>query len=141
MQRKLRIPDEPMFWLLRAGRIAEFNERKATGVVVDLTRCDFRNADLRGVDAEGLDFTDCYFRQADLRGVDLRAARIEGASLKGARISGAYFPAELSADEITLSVTHGTRLRYPTTAPASGAPQNDTAAPRKSRRSHLRPTS
>ncbi len=141
MQRKLRLPDEPMFWLLREGRIAEFNERKAAGTEADLTRCDFRNADLRGVDADGLDFTDCYFRQADLRGVDLRATRLEGASLKDARISGAYFPAELSAGEITLSVTQGTRLRYPATVPPFSDPRADTAAPPRSRRAHLRPTS
>lgn len=130
-----------MFWLLREGRIAEFNERKAAGIDADLTRCDFRNADLRGLDADGLDLSDCYFRQADLRGVDLRGTRLEGASLKDARISGTYFPAELSAIEITLSVTQGTRLRYPTTAPPLSDPQIDNTTPQRSRRSHLRPTS
>jgi hypothetical protein len=29
-----------------------------------------------------------------------------------AKVSGVYFPAELSADEIRLSLDHGTRLRY-----------------------------
>ena len=130
-----------MFRLLREGRVSEFNERKAAGIRPDLTRCDFRNVDLRGVNAEGLDLTDCYFRQADLRGVDLRATRLEGASLKDARISGAFFPAALSADEISLSVTQGTRLRYPTTAPPADDPGADRTAPRKSRRSRLRPTS
>lgn len=141
MQRKLRFPDEPLFWLLREGRIAEFNERKAAGARVDLARCDFRNADLRGMDADGLDLSDCYFRQADLRGVDLRGARLEGASLKDARISGAYFPAAVSASEITLSVTHGTRLRYPRTAPQPSDPATTSLTGSGSRRSRLRPTS
>jgi uncharacterized protein YjbI with pentapeptide repeats len=47
-----------------------------------------------------------------LRGIDFSNARLEGASINGARISGAFFPAELSADEIMLSVNHGTHMRY-----------------------------
>lgn len=141
MQRKLRIPDEPMYLLLREGRVAEFNERRAAGTKVDLARCDFRNADLRGLDADGLDLSDCYFRQADLRGVDLRAALLEGASLRDAKISGAFFPAEVSASEITLSVTQGTRLRYPHTVPSSSEPATETPAFPPSRRAHLRSTS
>ncbi len=47
-----------------------------------------------------------------LRGIDFSKAWLEGASLNSARISGAYFPAELTPEEIILSVTHGTRMRY-----------------------------
>ena len=43
-----------------------------------------------------------------------RAALLEGASLAHAQISGAYFPVELTADEILMSVNFGTRLRYRT---------------------------
>lgn len=39
---------------------------------------------------------------------------IEGASLAHAQISGAYFPVEVTADEILMSVNFGTRLRYRT---------------------------
>ena len=49
---------------------------------------------------------------ADLRGVDLRSCQMEGASIAHAQISGAYFPAELSADEILMSLNFGTRMRY-----------------------------
>jgi uncharacterized protein YjbI with pentapeptide repeats len=101
-----------MYLLLREGQIQEFNTKKATGAAAVLTGCDFRNVDLRGMDAAGLDFSHSYFRQADLRGVDFRNARMEGASLNGARVSGAYFPPELSAGEIALSIEHGTRMRY-----------------------------
>ena len=48
----------------------------------------------------------------DRRSVDLRGARLEGASINAAKISGAYFPQELSASEIELSLLHGTRMRY-----------------------------
>jgi uncharacterized protein YjbI with pentapeptide repeats len=109
---RLRISDDPLYQLLRDGAIADFNAKKAAGQTVDLRNCDLRGLDLRGLDADGLDFSDSYFRQADLRGVDFRRAILEGASLNNAQISGAYFPLELSPEEITLSLTHGTRMRY-----------------------------
>ena len=107
----LSYPD-PMYQLLRDGDIAEFNRRKAAGMSCDLTHCDLRSLDLRGMDATGLDFSHCYFRNTNLRGVDFTKSLLEGASLNQAKISGAYFPSELSAQEITLSVQHGTRMRY-----------------------------
>lgn len=110
----LRISSDPMYLLLREGRIQEFNQKKAAGVPANLVGCDFRNVDLRGINAAGLDFSHCYFRQADLRGIDFRQARLEGASLNGAKVSGAYFPQELCAEEIILSLVHGTRMRYKT---------------------------
>jgi uncharacterized protein YjbI with pentapeptide repeats len=109
---KLRIPNDAMYRLLREGCITEFNTRKASGEKVDVRACDLRGLDLRGLDADGLDFSDCYFRQADLRSVDFRKARLEGASINGAKISGAYFPLELTASEIELSLLHGSRMRY-----------------------------
>jgi uncharacterized protein YjbI with pentapeptide repeats len=108
---KPRIPTDPLYWLLREGRGEEFNRRKKAGESCDLRGCDFRGLDLREVDVAGLDFTDCYFRQTDLRGLDLRSCRMEGASLNAAHVSGAYFPAELAAPEIDLSVRLGTRMR------------------------------
>jgi uncharacterized protein YjbI with pentapeptide repeats len=59
-----------------------------------------------------LDFSDCYFRQSDLRSVDFLNARLEDASINAAKISGAYFPADLIASEIELSLLHGSRMRY-----------------------------
>ena len=108
----LRISNDPMYRLLREGCIKEFNVKRAGGEPVDLTRCDLRGLDLRGMNADGLDFSGSYFRQTDIRGVDFRAARLEGASINAAKISGAYFPIELSASEIELSLLHGTRMRY-----------------------------
>jgi uncharacterized protein YjbI with pentapeptide repeats len=106
------IKDDPMYQLLRADKIDEFNARRAKGESCDLRGVDLRNLDLRGMNAEGLDMRDCYFRQTDLRGVDLTSTQLAGSSLKGAKISGTFFPPELSAEEINLSLQHGTRLRY-----------------------------
>ncbi len=110
----LRIANDPMYRLLREGCIKEFNVKRAAGEPVDLTRCDLRGLDLRGLEVDGLDFSECYFRQADLRGIDFRKAKLEGASINAAKISGAYFPIELTASEIELSLLHGTRMRYQT---------------------------
>jgi uncharacterized protein YjbI with pentapeptide repeats len=102
----------PLHELLREGYVEEFNRRRAAGESCELKGADLRHADLRGLVAGGLDMQDCYLRQADLRGVDFRKARLEGASINGAKISGTYFPQELAAEEITLSLLHGTRMRY-----------------------------
>jgi hypothetical protein len=50
--------------------------------------------------------------------VDLRSVDLEHATLNGARVSGTLFPKNISADEIALSLQHGTCLR--TRAPHSG---------------------
>ena len=107
-----QIKDDPMYRLLREGAIEEFNERRAKGETCDLVGCDFRTLDLRKLDAKGLDLRDCYFRQADLRGLDLSETNLEGASINASKISGVFFPKELDAEEINLSLTHGTRMRY-----------------------------
>jgi uncharacterized protein YjbI with pentapeptide repeats len=107
-----QIKDDPMYRLLRHGDVEEFNARRVAGESCDLRGCDFRAIDLRKLNAKGLDLRDCYFHQADLRGVDLSEANLEGASINAARIAGTYFPRELSAEEITLSLTHGIRMRY-----------------------------
>lgn len=104
--------DDVLYRLLRDGHVVEFNEKKAQGVTTDLTHCDFRGVDLRGLDAMGIDFSDAYFRQADLRGIDFSTSCLKGASINAAKISGTYFPVELTAEEIMLSLLHGTRLRH-----------------------------
>ena len=109
-----KISTDPMYQLLREGNMTEFNARRKAGETPDLTNCDFRSVDLRGLDAKGLDFRGCYFRQADLRGLDMSHCQLEGASLNGARVSGTWFPKEISASEILLSLQHGTLLRYGT---------------------------
>lgn len=112
MTQKPVVSDDPLYLLLRDGKVEEFNRRRAGGEEARLVSCDFSAMDLRDLVADGLDMRDSAFHETDLRGVDLRNARLEGASLHGARIAGAYFPGALEAAEIDLSLEHGTRLRY-----------------------------
>jgi uncharacterized protein YjbI with pentapeptide repeats len=111
---KPMILHNPLYDLLRAEQIDEFNQRKAEIESNEglFSGGDFRGLDLRNLDADGLDFRDAYFRGADLRGVDFRKANIEGASFCQAHISGCYFPKEVWAEEIRLSVDLGIRIRY-----------------------------
>ncbi|MEE9356873.1 pentapeptide repeat-containing protein [Candidatus Vondammii sp. HM_W22] len=90
----------------------QFNQQREADQHCDLRGCDLRGLCLRKLDAKGLDLSDSYLRQADLRGVDFSLTCLKGASVNGAKISGTYFPSELSAEEITLSLLHGTRMRY-----------------------------
>lgn len=106
--------DSQLYVLLHHENIEGFNLQKPRTGIVNFASGDFRGLDLRELDAAGIDFTDAYFRAADLRGLDMRDCAMEGASLGHAQISGAYFPPELTADEILMSVNFGTRLRYRT---------------------------
>ncbi len=107
-----QVLDDPLYQLLFNEKIAEFNQRHAEAKAANLRGGVYRNLDLRNLIAEGLDFGDGYFRGADLRGIDFRNTNLEGASMIEAKISGCYFPKEISAEEIRLSVMAGTRLRY-----------------------------
>ena len=111
MRKTPSISNDPMYQLLREGQIDEFNTKKQSGEYCNLKCCDFRSLDLKGIDAVGLDFSGAYFRMSDLRGIDFRGSLLDGASINGAKISGTYFPVEISAQEILLSLEHGTRIR------------------------------
>jgi uncharacterized protein YjbI with pentapeptide repeats len=106
------IKDNELYRLLRDGEIDEFNTRRSSGEDCDLQGADFRGVDLTGIDADGLNLSHCYFRMSNLRGIDFSNTRLEGASIHGAQISGVFFPTALDADEILLSLEHGTRMRY-----------------------------
>ena len=108
----MRQSNDPFYVLLRDEHVQEFNRQRQPGTACDLSALSFRGRDLRGLDARQVNFQDAYFRDADLRGIDFREANLEGASLAHAKVSGCYFPPELSADELRLSVEYGTRLRY-----------------------------
>ena len=106
------LPPHPHVVLIREGKHQEFNRLRSNGTEMQLRGADLGAANLRLFAVEGLDLSNANLRQADLRGLDLRLSRLEGALIIGARIEGTYFPLELSADEIRLSHSHGTRLRY-----------------------------
>jgi uncharacterized protein YjbI with pentapeptide repeats len=78
---------------------------------LDLESCDLGNQDLRKFNLKNANLKNSYLKMADLRGVDLSEAELEGASINRAHISGCYFPANISATEIHLSVEYGTRMR------------------------------
>ncbi len=107
-----KISSDALYQLIRNEKFEEFNRRRASGEKCDLIAHNFRGLDLRKVDFAGLDLSSCYFRQADMRGLNLSTCRLEGASIHDANIAGVYFPKELAPEEITLSRTIGTRMRY-----------------------------
>ncbi|MBL4583374.1 MAG: pentapeptide repeat-containing protein [Pseudomonadales bacterium] len=107
-----QITQDPLYQLLRDEKVNEFNEQKKAGTTGELSGCDFRGLDLRQLDAAGLDLSNSYFRSADLRGIDFRTTKIEGISISNCKISGCYFPKEVSAEELRMSMEHGTRIRY-----------------------------
>ncbi|MEQ5816933.1 pentapeptide repeat-containing protein [Marinobacter sp. NFXS11] len=103
----------PLYDILRSEDMQAFNSEKAKlAELPSFAHGDFRGLDLRGMDAKGLDFRHAYFRGADLRGIDFSKSRMEGSSIASAKISGCYFPHRLDADEIVMSLNHGTRMRY-----------------------------
>ncbi len=104
--------NNPMYKLLQDENIKEFNARRAKGETVNLNGANLRGLDLRLLNAAGLDLGNAYLRGADLRGIDFRNTHLEGASMAEAKISGCYFPKELEAEEIRMSVEKGMRMRY-----------------------------
>jgi uncharacterized protein YjbI with pentapeptide repeats len=108
----LRFPKEDeAYRALRTGDLKAYHAAIRGRRSVDLANADLRGVDLRAADLSHVELRGAYLRDADLRGVDLRHLDLEGCSLLHAKISGAFFPANLSAEEIRLSVEHGTRLR------------------------------
>ena len=106
------IKADPLDRMLRQEDVDSFNANRDKLDSSELTGGDYRGRDLRRMNARGLDFSNAYFRNCDLSGIDFRETNLEGASLMDAKVSGVYFPEALSADEIRLSLDHGTRLRY-----------------------------
>jgi len=104
--------NNPLYTLLQDEKIDAFNKKKQSSKNLDLNGAFFRGLDLRKMDANGLNLSNAYFRGADLRGVDFSNCNLEGASIGESKISGCFFPKQLSADEIRLSLDKGTRLRY-----------------------------
>ncbi len=103
---------DPMYQLLRVDNVKAFNIRKESGQTCVLVNVNLRALDLRGINADGLNMADSYMRDADLRGIDFSTTNLQGCNIRGAKISGVLFPSELTPEEIRLSHTLGTRMRY-----------------------------
>lgn len=97
--------------LLISGDIEAFNQAREQITASSLIGLDLCGMDLRNLNASGLNMQDCHLRHTDLRGIDFSQTNLEGASISCAKISGTLFPDDLSAEEITLSLVHGTRMR------------------------------
>ncbi len=105
------IDQQQLVQLLRHGDVKAVNQALKQMDSPSLRGADLCGMDLREIASCGLDMRDCHLRRTDLRGVDLSSALLDGASIGGAKISGTLFPKQLSAEEITLSLVHGTRMR------------------------------
>jgi len=100
----------PLFF--EEGGREKFNEMVAQGKIPHLQNQNLEKVDLRGYNVSSMDFSGSYMRGADLSGLDLRRANFSGASLKEANVSGCFFPTDLPAEEIRLSLEFGTRVRH-----------------------------
>ena len=109
----MRLPiDDPAYQALREGDTATFSELTAGRGPVDFSYCDLGGVDLRKVDIVNIRLRGARLKGADLRGLDLSEHDLHGVTLNNARVSGVLFPAEISADEIRMSLQEGTRLRH-----------------------------
>ena len=111
MEEKEDIRIIPKVELLFEENIKTFNKMAEEGKPPDLRNCNLSNLDLRNAKLNKLDLSGCYMRNTNLRGLDLTGCNLNGVSLQGALISGAWFPKNISVDEIKLSVQFGTRMR------------------------------
>ncbi|HIL93053.1 MAG TPA: pentapeptide repeat-containing protein [Cycloclasticus sp.] len=100
-----------MYDYLQDDNVDAFNKGLDEGKPVDLTNVKFRAFDLRGAKLSGLDLSGAYFKNADLRGADLSNSKLDGCSFFNAKISGVLFPDNVTPEEITRSLIHGTRVR------------------------------
>jgi hypothetical protein len=106
-----RFLKDKAYLCLRVGDFDGFHAEIADRKEVDFSDADLRAVDFRRGNLDKVVMRGAYLRDADLRGMDLRRLDLEGCSLLNAKVSGTYFPANLSAEEIQMSLQHGTRLR------------------------------
>ena len=109
-----RFINSPAYRCLRVGDIAGFHHYSAEGETVDLADADLSGVDLRKVDLRRVILRGSYLKEADLRGQDLREHNIEGCSLRDAKVGGVYFPENIRAEELLMSLQFGTRVRVRT---------------------------
>ena len=106
-----RFINSPAYRCLRVGDIAGFHHYTNEDETVDLAHADLSSVDLRKVDMRKVVLRGSYLKDADLRGQDLRAHDLEGCSLRNAKVGGVYFPDNVRAEEVLMSLQFGTRLR------------------------------
>lgn len=115
---RARFPDDPAFKAIRVGDVEGYHRAIQGRQVIDFRGADLRGCDMRNMDLSRVLLRDAYLREADLRGCDLRKHDLEGCSIYNAKISGAFFPDNIPAEEIRLSLEYGTRMRVRKDRPA-----------------------
>ncbi len=103
--------EDQAYRALRVNDLDGYNLAIINRQDVDLSEANLRSVDFRNADLEKVRLKGAYLRDADLRGCDLRHMDLEGTSFHNAKIAGCFFPDNVSAEEIRLSVDHGTRVR------------------------------
>ena len=105
--------DQQALDLVQEEKYLQFNDMvEASANPIDLSGAHLRGYDLRKFQLSNANLSGAYLRGSDLRGLDLSQANLEGASLRDAKVSGVLFPKTILPEELMLSLTHGTRLRY-----------------------------
>lgn len=89
-----------------------FNEMVGQGRIPHMQNQNLADLDLRGFNLTNMDLSGSYMGKTNLSGLDLRGANLSGVSMKNAKVSGCYFPKDLSAEEIRMSLEFGTRIRH-----------------------------
>jgi uncharacterized protein YjbI with pentapeptide repeats len=102
---------DPAYRCLRVCDMEGYHMAIINRSSVDLTGADLRGVDFRNADLGTVILREAYLRDADLRGCDLRHMDLEGVSFHGSKIAGAYFPSNIPAAELQMSVVQGTRVR------------------------------
>jgi len=102
---------DPAFKALRLSDLETFRRLTADHKQIDFSNTDLRGTDLRKVDLTRIVLTGAYLKECDLRGQDMRHMNLSGVSIHGAKIGGVYFPGDIDASEIAMSVSMGTRMR------------------------------
>lgn len=103
--------EDPAYRCLRVEDIDGYEMAIINRPEVDFTDANLRSVDLRKADLEKVILKGAYLRDADLRGCDLRHMDLEGTSFHNAKVAGAYFPYNVHALELEMSIVHGTRIR------------------------------
>ncbi|WGM39465.1 pentapeptide repeat-containing protein [Caulobacter sp. NIBR1757] len=78
----------------------------------DLSKCDFRSADLSGIDLRGRNLDGCLFAKANLTGANLSGMRLPGVVLSQTDLSGADLSgADLSTAQMIKTNFQGANLK------------------------------
>lgn len=103
--------EDQAYRCLRVEDIDGYNMAIINRQEVDFSNANLRSVDLRKADLDKVILRGAYLRDADLRGCDLRHMDLEGASFHNAKVAGAFFPTNVPAAELVMSLEHGTRIR------------------------------